>query len=55
MVFTPSTSYEDFVEGLRPVRDTKGDIGSERKDGAFKAFCKKALQFCGKVRAYRNG
>lgn len=43
MVFTPSTSYEDFVEGVRPVRDAKGDIGSERRDGAFKAFCKKAL------------
>lgn len=43
MVFTPSTSYEDFVEGLRPVRDAKGNMGSERKDGAFKAFCKKAL------------
>ena len=43
MVFTPSTSYEDFVEGLRPVRDAKGNICSERKDGPFKAFCKKAL------------
>lgn len=43
MVFTPSTSYEDFVEGLRPVRDAKGNIDSERKDGPFKAFCKKAL------------
>lgn len=43
MVFTPSTSYEDFVEGLRPVRDAKGNMGSERRDGAFKAFCKKAL------------
>lgn len=43
MVFTPSTCYEDFMEGLRPVRDTKGNMGSERKDGAFKAFCKKAL------------
>lgn len=43
MVFTPSTCYEDFVEGLRPVRDIKGDMGSVRKDGAFKAFCKKAL------------
>lgn len=43
MVFTPSTCYEDFVEGLRPVRDAKGNMGSERRDGAFKAFCKKAL------------
>lgn len=43
MVFTPSTCYEDFVEGLRPVRDAKGNMGSVCKDGAFKAFCKKAL------------
>lgn len=43
IVFTPSTSYEDFVEGLRPARDAKGNMGSVRKDGAFKAFCKKAL------------
>lgn len=43
MVFTPSTCYEDFMEGLRPVRDVKGNMGSVRMDGAFKAFCKKAL------------
>lgn len=42
MIFTPSTSYEDFMEGLRPVIDV-GNMGSERMDGAFKAFCKKAL------------
>lgn len=43
MVFTPSTSYEDFVEGLRPTRDIKGNMSLERRDGAFLSFCKKAL------------
>lgn len=38
--FHPSYDYTDFVEGLRPK---KGVDGFERVDGAFKAFCKKAL------------
>lgn len=41
--FHPSYDYSDFVEGLRPVKNAKGEIGFERKDGVFKAFCKKAL------------
>ena len=41
--FHPSYDYTDFVEGLRPISDGKGGIGFERKDGVFKAFCKKAL------------
>ena len=41
--FHPSYDYTDFVEGLRPVSDGKGSIGFERKDGIFKAFCKRAL------------
>lgn len=40
--FHPSYDYTDFVEGLRPKNDN-GNIGFERKDGVFKAFCKKAL------------
>ena len=41
--FHPSYDYTDFVEGLRPITDGKGGIGFERKDGVFKAFCKRAL------------
>ncbi len=41
--FHPSYDYTDFVEGLRPISDVKGGIGFERKDGIFKAFCKRAL------------
>lgn len=45
--FHPSYDYTDFVEGLRPVQDENGNgsqIGFERKDGVFKAFCAKALK-----------
>ena len=42
--FHPSYDYSDFVEGLRPVEGVKGEIGFERKDGIFKAFCAKALE-----------
>lgn len=40
--FHPSYDYTDFVEGLRPVQTEGGQIGFERKDGVFKAFCEKA-------------
>lgn len=43
--FHPSYDYTDFVEGLRPIKDEKGNICFERKDGVFKEFCKKALTF----------
>lgn len=41
--FHPSYDYTDFVEGLRPIKDSNGNIVFERKDGIFKEFCKKAL------------
>ena len=42
--FHPSYDYTDFVEGLRPQDNGNGQIGFERKDGVFKAFCREALQ-----------
>lgn len=43
--FHPSYDYTDFVEGLRPTApDENGNIGFERKDGAFKEFCRRALK-----------
>ena len=41
--FHPSYDYTDFVEGLRPFSDGKGNLGFERKDGVFKEFCKRAM------------
>ena len=40
--FHPSYDYTDFVEGLKPKNDNKGNLGFERKDGIFKKFCKEA-------------
>lgn len=43
--FHPSYDYTDFVEGLRPVKNSESNqINFERKDGVFKSFCKKALK-----------
>jgi 5-methylcytosine-specific restriction endonuclease McrBC GTP-binding regulatory subunit McrB len=42
--FHPSYDYTDFVEGLRPVDNGSGQIGFERKDGVFKAFCREAIK-----------
>ena len=42
--FHPSYDYTDFVEGLRPQDNGNGQIGFERRDGVFKAFCREALQ-----------
>jgi hypothetical protein len=42
--FHPSYDYTDFVEGLRPVDKGNGQIGFERKDGVFKAFCSEAIK-----------
>ena len=42
--FHPSFDYTDFVEGLRPIEKPDGQMGFERKDGAFKEFCRKAIK-----------
>lgn len=41
--FHPSFDYTDFVEGLRPYEDEKGNVGFKREDGIFMKFCRKAL------------
>ena len=40
--FHPSFSYEDFIEGLRPVLDANGTTQLKLQNGVFKEFCKKA-------------
>ena len=40
--FHPSFSYEDFMEGLRPVPDDKGTAQLTLQNGIFKEFCRKA-------------
>ncbi len=43
--FHPSYDCADFVEGLRSVgNDENYDMRFERKAGAFKDFCKNALE-----------
>lgn len=42
--FHPSYDYTDFVEGLRPIERSDGQLGFERKDGVFKEFCREAIK-----------
>jgi 5-methylcytosine-specific restriction enzyme B len=39
ITFHPSYSYEDFVEGFRPVKLTAGGLNLELVDGVFKRVC----------------
>ena len=43
--FHPSYSYEDFIEGIKPVLDADGKTILQLKDGIFKKFCKKAAKY----------
>ncbi len=44
VTFHQSFSYEDFVEGIKPILDenTEGDIKFKVEDGVFKRLCDKA-------------
>lgn len=37
--FHPNYSYEDFIQGIKPTVDDKGNISYEVQDGIFKKFC----------------
>lgn len=40
--FHPSYTYEDFIEGLKPVNTANG-VALELQPGRFKRFCKRAM------------
>lgn len=40
--FHPSYSYEDFIDGLKPVMTENGSIALKLQSGRFKQLCKKA-------------
>src|SRR5690606_10748253 len=44
VTFHQSFSYEDFVEGIKPILDenTEGDIRFKVEDGVLKRLCDKA-------------
>ena len=43
--FHPSFSYEDFMEGLRPILDGNGVAQLTLQNGVFKEFCRNAGQW----------
>lgn len=40
--FHQSMSYEDFIEGIKPITSDKGEVTYEVKPGIFKQICEKA-------------
>jgi 5-methylcytosine-specific restriction protein B len=51
--FHPSFSYEDFMEGLRPVLDGNGVAQLTLQNGVFKEFCRNAGKW--EIDVYRLG
>lgn len=43
--FHPSYSYEDFIEGIKPVINNGGNTELKLINGIFKAFCKEAAKY----------
>lgn len=52
--FHPSYDYTDFVEGLRPIDNGKGNVSFRREDGIFMKFCRKALEAYNKAMDKEN-
>ena len=42
VTFHQSYGYEDFIEGIKPVIDERGNISYKIKSGVFKKFCEAA-------------
>ena len=42
--FHQSYSYEDFIQGIRPISDPSGQLRYEVRDGIFMRFCEAARQ-----------
>jgi len=42
LTFHPSYSYEDFIEGFRPVESGSGGLTLRLEDGVFKRVCREA-------------
>ncbi|EMQ5756990.1 AAA family ATPase [Proteus mirabilis] len=51
--FHPSFSYEDFMEGLRPVLGSNGNSQLRLQNGVFKEFCRSAGKW--EIDVYRLG
>ena len=49
VTFHPSYAYEEFIEGLRPIADSEGDIRYEIQEGIFKRASREALNALLKV------
>ena len=43
--FHPTYTYEDFIEGIKPVMDVNGKPELKLKNGVFKTFCKEAAKY----------
>ena len=43
VTFHPSYSYEDFIEGFRPVATSSGNLNLKLQDGVFKRICQEAI------------
>ena len=42
LTFHPSYTYEDFIEGFKPVDSTSGSLQLRLEDGVFKKICRQA-------------